>query len=173
MGYFEVRARLWYPQLDVYDCVRRMGAILASIGDPPGLERLYIADFFLANPPLLHRCQMTQGVRKAFWELEVPRPEAAFLIYPAPPLLFKKMEPVQKEAILAMAGKGLLGIDEYQRGIGMLTASGELLCQMILRQFVASEEEPLIRFLTHHFVTSGEFSTEELRQRTALRRSVW
>ena len=116
---------------------------------------------------------MTQGARQEFWELSVPRPEAAFLFYPAPPLLFKKMEPVQKGAILAMTGKGLLGIDGYQRGIGMLTASGKSLFQMILRDFIASEEEQLIRFLTHHFVASGVSSIEELRQRTALRRSVW
>ena len=117
--------RLWYPQLDVYDCVRRLGALLAAFSEPPGLERLYIADFYLANPPLLHRSQMKQATRRTFRELRIPRPEKTFLTYPAPPLLFKKMEPVQKEAVRAMTGKGLLSIEQLHRGFGKLTQAGE------------------------------------------------
>ena len=165
--------RLWYPQLDVYDCVRRMGALLAAYGDPPGLERLYIADFYLANPPLLYRSQMAQGTRRVFRELSVTRPEKTFLTYPAPPLLFKTMEPIQKEATLAMTGKGLLSIEHFQRGIGKLTGRGLRAFGTTLVELRSDAEVQLIAFLTRHFVTNGVFGLLELRRSTALRRSVW
>ena len=106
MGQADMSSRLWYPQLDVYDCVRRVGALLSAYTDPPGLERLCIADFYLANPPLLHQTQMPHPTRVAFRALGIPRPDKTFLTYPAPPLLFKQMEPIQKAAMLALTGKG-------------------------------------------------------------------
>lgn len=164
--------RLWYPQLDVYDCVRRIGALLTAYGDPPGLERLYIADFYLANAPLLYRSQMTQDTRRAFRQLRVPRPDSTFLTYPAPPLLFKKMEPIQRAAVLSMAGKGLLSIEDVHRGVGRLTEHGERTFETMLVGLLSDAEALLIEFLIHHFVTSGEAGALELRRSTALRRSV-
>ena len=164
---------LWYPQLDVYDCVRRMGALLLAYCDAPGLERLYIADFYLANPPLLYRSQMTLVMRRTFGELRVPPPEKTFLTYPAPPLLFKTMEPIQKEATLAMTGKGLLSIEHFQRGIGKLTEHGLQAFGSTLVELLSKDEAELIAFLTRDFVTSGGVGIPELRQSTALRRSVW
>lgn len=38
--------RLWYPQLDVYDAIRRFSIIFAELGDYISPERLFIADFF-------------------------------------------------------------------------------------------------------------------------------
>ena len=165
--------RLWYPQLDVYDCVRRVGELLLAYPEPPGLERLYIADFYLANPPLLYRSHMTQVMRRSFRELSVPRPETTFLTYPAPPLLFKTMEPIQKDAMLAMTGKGLLSLEHYQRGIGKLTALGLQAFRTTLVEKQSHEEVQLIAFLTRDFVTNGEFGVGELREKTALRRSEW
>ena len=165
--------RLWYPQLDVYDCVRRLGSLLSTYSAPPGLERLYIADFYLANPPLLHRCQMTQSTRRAFRKLNIPRQEKTFLTYPAPPLLFKKMEPIQNEAIRAMTGKGLLSTAQLQRGFGKLTQVGQETFEPVLVDGLSSGEVDLIRFLTKDFAASDEVGALELRRSTGLRRPRW
>ena len=124
MGCTIVNDRLWYPQLDVYDCVRRFGALILAYGEAPGIERLCIADFYLANPPLLHWSKMKRETRRRFVALQIPRPQSTFLAYPAPALLFGKMEPIQKEALRAMSGKGLLSINELQRGVARLTEAG-------------------------------------------------
>ena len=165
--------RLWYPQLDVYDCVRRLGALLSAYSLPPGLERLYIADFYLANPPLLHRCQMTQSTRRVFRQLKIVRQEKTFLTYPAPPLLFKKMEPIQKEAMRAMTGKGLLSTEQLQRGFGKLTPLGQATIGTILVAGLSKGEVDLIRFLTKDFAASDEVGAFELRRSTGLRRPRW
>lgn len=165
--------RLWYPQLDVYDCVRRLGALLDAYSAPPGLERLYIADFYLANPPLLHQTQMTQGTRRSFRGLNIPRTGKAFLTFPAPPLLFKKMEPIQKEAIRAMTGKGLLSIEQLQRGFCKLTQAGQATFVTILEDGLSNAEVDLIRFLTTDFAAGEGSGAIELRRRTGLRRPGW
>ncbi len=109
--------RLWYPQLDVYDTVRRMlGLLNAWSGDTLTTERLYISDFYLANPELLHRTHMLSDVRRNFRELAIPKPEKAFLSYPSPQMLFAKMEPVQKEALRTLIGKGFIAIDALRLG---------------------------------------------------------
>lgn len=163
--------RLWYPQLDVYDSIRRLGALLAAYSDPPGLERLYIADFYLANPPLLHRSQMKQATRRTFRDLKIPHPGKTFLTYPAPPLLFKKMEPVQKEAIRAMTGKGLLSVEQLQKGFGKLTKIGKATFRNMTGDQLTDDEVNLIRFLTTQFAAGKEAGVIELRRSTGLRRS--
>ena len=100
-----MNGRVWYPQLDVYDAVRRMGLLLSAWGEKwPVLERLYIADFYLANPPLLHKTRMPGDVREIFRKLSVPGPEKTFLSYPSAPILFYKMELIQKKAFHALVG---------------------------------------------------------------------
>ena len=165
-------SRLWYPQLDVYDCIRRIGSLLVAYAVPPGLERLFISDFYVANPPLLHRSKMTKGTRQAFYTLKIPRPEKIFLAYPAPPLLFKKMESVQKEAVRAMTGKGLLSIEQYRRGFGKLTDSGLLLFNRSLEDKVTEREVDLISFITTKFAVIEDVGIQELRLSTGLRRTV-
>ena len=165
-----MNGRLWYPQLDVYDCVRRLGALLIAFVAPPGVERLYIVDFYLANPPLLHRSKMTQDTRRAFAALKIPRPEKTFLTYPAAPLLFNKMEPIQKEALRAMAGKGLLSIKELQRGVAELTERGQTAFRTAPIAGLVAGEMDLIRFLTGDFAANAEAGTLELRKSTGLRR---
>ena len=162
--------RLWYPQLDVFDTIRRVAALLSSYEAPPGIERLYIADFFLANPPLLHRTQMPQQTRRSFNKLRIPRPEKTFLTYPAAPLLFHKMEPIQKEAIRALSGKGLISPDGLRRGLVELTASGRDLLAQTTRTQITQHEAALVAFLTHDFAASSDLGPEGLRRRTGLRR---
>ena len=167
-----MNARLWYPQLDVYDCVRRIGALVAAYAEAPGVERLCIADFYLANPPLLHWCKMSREVRRAFSALGIARPQNAFLQYPAPGLLFGKMEPVQKEALRAMGGKGLLSMGELQRGVAVFTPAGaERFTTGTAARLVAGEER-LVRFLSAEFAANAEAGALNLRRSSGLRRAV-
>ena len=167
-----MNVRLWNPQLDFYDCVRRLGVLIASYSEPPGVERLCIADFYLANPPLLHRSTMKRDVRNEFNALRIRRPEKAFLTYPSPALLFRKMEPVQNEALRAMSGKGLVSIDGLQRGLAVLTAAGDDMFQAQLVEALTTDEAPLIRFLTEKFAVDAEVGTRGLRHSSGLRRTT-
>ena len=110
--------RLWFPQLDVYDAVRRLGGLLGLWQGKtlPSPERLFIMDFFLANAPLLHKTHMPQEVRKAFGAIGVPRPEKSFVSYPSPQILFQKMDEVQRQAFRTLSGKGLIELTQLENG---------------------------------------------------------
>jgi hypothetical protein len=136
----------------------------------PGLERFFISDFYLANPPLLHKTSMTAQVRAEFSKLEVPRPDKTFLSFPMPPLLFHKMEPIQKQALQALLGKGIVGAPEYKRGSVVLTPFGKDFVKAELSEETTELEGKLLPFLTTHFASLGEGSTADLRRRTGLRR---
>jgi len=160
--------RLWYPQLDVFDTVRRMGTLLQCFKSPPGPERLYIADFFLANPPLLHHISMTQEVRSLFKDLRIPRPEKSFLSYPSAPLLFHKMEAIQKQAVFALSGKGLISMDKLRSGRVELTGQGKRIFS--LNMMCTTAEARLSNFLAINFMIHEEIGNYDLRRRTGLRR---
>lgn len=162
--------RLWYPQLDVYSCIRRLGGLLLWFEDAPGIERLAIAEFFLANPPLLHKCTMTRATRQAFSELGVARPEKSFLQYPAASLLFNRIEPIQKEALRAMAGKGVISMDALQSGAAELSRIGVDLFRSDAVGSYTESELSLIEFLTRKFAVSADDGVLTLRNRTGLRR---
>ena len=163
--------RVWYPQLDVYDAVRRMGLLLFAWGDKwPVLERLYIADFYLANPPLLHKTSMTRDVRERFQKLLIPRPEKTFLSYPSAPILFHKMESIQKKAFQALVGRSVFDPSSARNGIAKLTERGEAFVREELGVAVTGNEHSLIEFLALHFAVFGDDTTRELRGRTGLRR---
>lgn len=163
--------RIWYPQLDVYDAVRRLCLLLFDWDNNTApLERLYIADFYLANPPLLHKTNMPSEVRARFREIEIPKPEKKFLSYPSAPILFHKMEPIQKRALQAMAGKDIIDTDELQRGIAALSPFGSRFVEGNLFRSTTSEELKLLDFLSHQFAILSEGDTRELRKRTGLRR---
>ena len=164
--------RLWFPQLDVYDCVRRLGALISTYAEAPGIERLCIADFYFANPPLLHWSTMRLETRRRFRALQVPNPQKTFLAYPGPALLFAKMEPIQKEALRAMGGKGLLSIKELQRGVARLTEAGQAVFATALAETVEDGERELVRFLAEDFAAASEVGSEGLRASTGLRRTV-
>jgi AAA domain len=119
-----MKPRLWYPQLDVYDAIRRMSVILARWKyDPPSVERMYIVDFYFANPSLLHSTSLPQDVRTAFNALRICRPEKLFVSLPSAPILFHKMAEVQRQAIRGLAGKGLVDSDAISKG------ADEVFCQ--------------------------------------------
>lgn len=163
--------RLWYPQLDVYDAVRRMAALLASWKvRSPARERLYIVDFFFANPPLLHRTHLPDEVRKTFNHLQVVRPEKAFLSYPSAPILFQKMGEVQRQALQTLIGKGLINLDMLAKGTVAPSSSGAKLFEQRMIQLVPASERPLLEFLTTKFAAIGDEDILDLRRRTGLRR---
>ncbi len=165
-----MKSRLWYPQLDVYDAIRRICLILQYFKDSPSIERLYISDFFLANPPLLYRTSMSADVRKNFMALKIPRPDKTFISYPSSLLLFHKMEPIQKEAINALRGKGLLCMDDFDRGEIKLAKKAVGLFP--IKTMCTQEERSLCIFLATMFSSSAEINNQELRRKTGLRRSI-
>ena len=162
--------QLWYPQLDVYDCIRRLGALLSAFEESPGIERLCIADFYLANPPLLHLSTMKKETRRRFDTLRIVRPQKAFLAYPAPLLLFGKMAPIQKEALTAMRGKGLLFKDDFCRGIVTFSQIGADTFESTLTAAITGNERELIDFITGCFASISEVGSRGLRKSTGLRR---
>ena len=165
-----MNGRLWYPQLDVYACIRRLGGLLLEFDPSPGIERLYIVDFFFANPPLLYRCTMSRETRGAFSKLGIVRPDKSFLQYPAAPLLFNKMEPIQKEALRAMAGKGVVSMDVLQTGVAELSSLGEAIFGSGDIGSFTEDEKSLIGFLTGDFIDEGNEGTMMLKRSTGLRR---
>jgi ABC-3C biological conflict system middle component len=171
MGCSVVRGRLWYPQLDIYDAARRMAGLLL-FWDPaslPSQERLYIADFYLANPPLLHNTHMTSEVRKEFNSLGVPRPEKLFVSYPSAPLLFQKMEEVQKHAFRTMTGKGLIDLPSLERGLIKPSEPGATVFEEQFAPLFGDQERRLGHFIANSFTRSGE-RIDALRRSTGLRR---
>ena len=172
MGRTEMNDRLWYPQLDLYDCIRRVGILVSSYGEPPGIERLCIADFYFANPPLLHASTMSRETRRRFNALAISRPQLSFLTYPAPQLLFVKMEPIQKEALRAMGGKGLLSLDGLQKRVVAFSQVGLQTFAATKSTLIGNREEELVSFLTKHFAATSEVGSQSLRNSTGLRRPL-
>lgn len=161
--------RIWYPQLDVFDCIRRI-SLLASLRPKKlsSLERMLIGDFFFANPPLIHKVPMPDEVRKQFMELKIRRPEKTFLSYPAAPLLFHKMEPVQRRALKAMSAKNLLIREVFdQRQIELTDLGRDVLRDQL---FFTTAEKKLSCFIANKLIAIGEENIEDLRNRTGLRR---
>jgi len=166
-------ARLWYPQLDVYDSVRRMFLLLQNWrAESPSKERLYITDFYLANPPLLHNASMTMEVRKRLRELDIPKEGKLFLSYPAAPILYHKMEPVQRKALQALIGKGILNIEKLRNGIVEIDKDALGSLDHDLSISATNSEHQVIQFLVNDFAKMCAGDLRELRQKTGLRRTV-
>lgn len=161
--------RIWYPQLDVFDCIRRLALLLAyRPTSTTAVERILITDFFLANPPLLHSVHMPSETRGHFRDLQIPRPEKGFLTFPAAPLLFHKMEPIQSKALREMTGKGLLRREPLENRQLALSESGLSLMKEDLPY--SEGERAIAAFLACEFADLNGGELEELRQRTGLRR---
>lgn len=160
--------RLWYPQLDIYDTIRRMlGLLIAWSNRDLTLERLYISDFYLANPPLLHKTHMPLEIRKEFQALSIVKPEKGFLSFPSPQMLFAKMEPVQKEALRTLVGKGFVALDALRAG---KVVADEKLAQVGDMVVMSSDECRVVGFLTSTFAGVGAGVPGDLRLATGLRR---
>jgi hypothetical protein len=165
--------RIWYPQLDIYHAIRRVAALLYYWeSNTVRFERLYISDFYFANPPLLHSVHMPASVRATFKDLEIQKPENSFLTYPTPSILFHKMETIQKKAVQAMAAKSLLNSEAIQKGEASLSIFGEEFAESRVVDGLSEKDTKLIEFLTRSFCQISEGDSVDLRKRTGLRRMV-
>jgi hypothetical protein len=165
--------RLWYPQLDVYDAIRRIGGLLMfwSSDAAPSPERLFIADFYLANPPLLHKTHMTRELRKEFSELGIQRPEKAFVSFPSPPILFQRMDEVQRQAFRTLTGKGLIDLPKLEKGTVAPSAAGFELFEDQFVPLFSEAERKVAEFVAGSFAL-GNRDIGTLRRSTGLRRVV-
>lgn len=165
--------RLWFPQLDVYDTLRRIGGLLGLWGDKtqPSPERLFIMDFYLANAPLLHKTHMPQDVRKSFGELGIPRPEKAFVTYPSSQVLFQKMDEVQRQAFRTLSGKGLIELAQLENGAVAPSGEGRALFEGEFLPLFSKDERRLSDFLIDEFAPASR-PIAAIRQSTGLRRLV-
>lgn len=163
-------SRQWYPQLDIYDTIRRMAMLLRDFEKAPGVERLCIADFFLATPALLHRTSMTKEVRAQFSQLDIARPDKSYVTLPAPQLLFYKMEPVQKQALTELCGRGLIDMALFNQGKITLSPSGDAIFES--KDLYTSVENSISGFLAKKLLALDIMSNMELRSRTGLHRML-
>lgn len=162
--------RLWHAQFDVYDTIRRYLILLAQWpGEAPTRERLFVTDFYLCSPTLLHKSRMTGGVRDAFRQLHVPKEPDQFMRYPAPPLLFERMSGVQNEALANLAGRELVDVPLLEIGQVGLSPAGRILFDRLGKVIVDAREDNLIVFLTTRFTDVGK-EVGGLRSVTGLRR---
>jgi len=165
--------RIWYPQLDIYHAIRRIVVLLYFWEkDTAPLERLYISDFYFANPPLLHNVHMPADVRAKFKDLEIQKPEKSFLTYPTPSILFHKMESIQKKAVQAMVAKNLFYSEALHKGEASLSSFGKEFAESRLVDGLSEKDIKLIEFLARSFSQISEGDSVDLRKRTGLRRMV-
>jgi ABC-three component (ABC-3C) system Middle Component 5 len=164
--------RLWYPQLDVYDAIRRIAGLLAywDASAPPSQERLYIADFYLANPALLHQTHMTRSVRNEFNALGIERPEKSFVSYPSAPVLFQKMGEVQRQAFRTLAGKGLIDAERLAQGAVAPSETGRAVFADGFVPLLSDSERAIATFIARTFAAGESTEIGGLRRSTGLRR---
>lgn len=147
-----------------------MAVLLRDFEIAPGVERLCIADFFLATPALLHRTSMTKEVRAQFSQLEIARPDKSYVTLPAPQLLFYKMEPVQKQALTELCGRGLVDMELFNQGKVTLSPSGLEIFEST--DLYTSVESAISSFLTKKLLALDMMANMELRSRTGLHRML-
>lgn len=165
-----MKSRLWYPQLDPSSAVRRFARLLRLWSkSSETMERLFIADFFLASPNLIDRLQMPSEYRKKYTSLGLPKPKDSFLTFPSSSMLFHTMEPVQKEGLNSMAGKALLELSDYEVSKVKLSDEGLLFSEKLENSPRSNIEDVALEFISDIF-QSPEFSGKmELRTRSGLR----
>ena len=151
-----MRVRQWYAQLDVFDTVRRYTALMSRwSGEGPTRERLFVSDFYLANPSLLHETKMTSDARKAFNMLRVPRADQIFLRLPSAAVLYQKMSGIQSEALHNMLGRGLCDLRVADSGRFQLSEEGKEFAHSLGRTLVLPLESDVVDFLTSEFKMVG------------------
>lgn len=164
--------RLWYSQLDMYDCARRLCSILHCSGEALHLERLYILDFYFATPALIGRTQMRSEVRREFRSLEIEKPEKGFLTLPAERLLFHQMEPIQRQAKQSLIGKALVQESKPDCRSIELSSEGRNLYEESFGPITPPEEARLLKFLVDSFGGPNCIGLQQLREGTGLRRAA-
>lgn len=167
-----MKPRLWYPQLDVYDACRRILLLLASVEEPIPTERLLIADFFLANPPLLHRCTFSKDARSNFLAIGIPQPKKCFLHFPESQVLFSQMFPLQKRALAETCGRGLSSMRSRGISEAEITQEGLAFIEDNEIKFAMHSESAVAAFLSENMVLPRTIGLQALRKSTGLGRPL-
>ena len=110
---------------------------------------------------------MSSEIRKEFQALSIVKPEKGFLSFPSPQMLFAKMEPVQKEALRTLVGKGFVALGALRAG---KIVADEKLAQLGDIVVMSSDERRVVGFLTSGFARIGAGVPGDLRLATGLRR---
>lgn len=161
--------RTWLPAHDPYHGAFRMLQISSLCEEESiPLEKLYILDFYLAFPALLHKSTMPQKVRSFFNELKIAKPEKEFLSLPNPTSLFRDMAIIQAQAVKLLVGKEILDRERFLKHQVALLDNN---IPKELQKKVAeknSKKAGIVEFIVNSF---GDRSLEELRKATNLKRS--
>jgi hypothetical protein len=112
---------------------------------------------------------MSREVRNEFNALGIARPEKSFVAYPSSPILFQKMDEVQRQALRTLTGKGLIDLPSLERGIIKPSAVGSALFEEQFVPLFGEEERKLAQFIANSFAGGGE-QAGALRRSTGLRR---
>src|SRR6266702_8870704 len=91
--------RLWHPSFDAYHCTFRFLRLLTfQKNHALTIEKLWILDFYLLYPVLLHRASMPSEVRRTFRSLGIERPMDQFVQLPSEKSLYRELAIFQKAA---------------------------------------------------------------------------
>lgn len=160
--------RTWLPANDAYHGAFRMLRLISLYDEQAvHLEKLYILDFYLAYPSLLHRTHMQQDIRSKFSSLSIPKPEKEFLNLPNATSLFRDMSVMQAEAVKLLVGKEILDRDLYLKKEAQLINAN---VPVALKEKVSEKnlnDRRFIEFLTYSF---GNKPLDKIRKSTNLKR---
>lgn len=162
--------RLWYPQLDVASTARRFVRLMNMWKDSAvSLERLFVADYFLASPELLGDIKMPDDLRKAFSAQKFPKKRDSFVAFPSPGILFHSMNAIQVKAFVSLVAKDVADRETYDQGKAKLTASGLRTAYRLSDLQPSALETDALHFLDAAFSRVEFSSKSDLRARTGLR----
>ncbi|KJC48180.1 ABC-three component system middle component 5 [Bradyrhizobium sp. LTSP857] len=113
--------RLWHPSFDAYHCTFRLLRILTFQKDHALLiEKLWILDFYLLYPALLHKASMPSEVRRTFRSLEIQRLTDEFVQLPSGKSLYRDLAIFQRAAGTNLVAKDLFAREQYLSGLARL-----------------------------------------------------
>ncbi len=159
--------RFWHPAHDAYHSAFRMLQILLAHNKVISVEKLYLLDFFVAYPFLLHTVHVPKDMKATMRALHLPKPESYFINLPNNPILYRDMHAIQLEAVNRLVGRGLLAKDRMLKRDASLIRTKvpqELLARV--RQRNAQERE-FLEFLVKIY---GGRPMDELKKSTGLTR---
>lgn len=162
--------RIWLPGQDGYHAAFRMLRIMSSNNADMELEKLFILDFLLAYPTLLHKVYMPMELKRDFRALDIQKPEEFFLKLPSSVSLFRDMELIQAEAVKSLVGKAIFDKNLYLKKIISLDPEKmpkELAKKVLQRN---AQEHALIHFLVS---TYGGRPIKDLQDSTGLKRKIY
>jgi hypothetical protein len=156
---------------DPYHCGFRMLRLL-SVEPKLEIELLYLLDFYLLFPFLLHEASMPEAVRSKFRELRVEKNQDQFVQIPSPQSLYRDLSVIQKTSLVGLAAKGLIDPTSFQLGIAQLNA-GDVPTTLARRiEEVNLVDAPLMEFLVRQFANIGLLGPKGLRSLTGLVRRI-